>query len=1605
MSWALAGTSYSLRKNFLAATLFDADFYFGQNPDVATKKLDPFRHYVRFGSSEGRAPHPLFDPAHYMRSAGIDVLPRGITALQHYLQEGEARGVSPHPIIDLARLAAGYGAKAPFAGLLEKFAKDARPPDPHALFKADFYLDARPDVARSGVNPLVHYLQFGAHERSSPHPLFDAGLYLQRRPDVAKSGVNPLVHYIQFGASEGDSPHALFDPAYYMRGARISAFPPGITALQHYLEQGEPSGVSPHWFVDLHRLARAYSAKAFSGLLANFAQDRRPPKPHALFDPDFYLARYPDVAASGSNPLVHYVRHGATEGRDPCPFFDTAHYVSQLARPLPAGMTALQHYLLVGGPLGLSPSRLFDPHAFAQKQSGKDWCGVELLTKCLELHDGVPPEFALRELAWKEDAAPNAGPYTGKVSAGDKRRLLLVAHIAGKDLFGAERSFLDMVRAANAGGYAVFAVVPQDAPHYVNTLIPYCVEVAVLNYDWWRAGRPPDQAAIRAFRAYIKERKIDLVHSNTIMVRESLLAARSERVPTILHVREVIEADPDLLELIGERPATITNHLSGIADLIIANSRAAGQGYPVERLRVLHNCLELQRFRIPPRASDGTVRFGLISSNARKKGLADFVDLAIACYRKVPNARFIAVGPHTNLVKELGDKLRREGLNDAVQFPGYAEDNLAALADLDVIVNFSHFAESFGRTVLEGMAAGRPVLVYRHGALPELVEDGVSGFVVPYRRWQDAVPRVAQLCKDASLRHRLGIEGKRRAAGFGFEAYAKSLGGIYRDMLARKSKGGPAAPDERRPTRLPPPERVLRARNLLARREPRIAYFVWHFPAPSETFVLGELRYLLQAGVDVRVFCRHSPYPDFKPDFPITWENVASPEALAARLKETGRTLVHAHFAYPTVTDMVWPACEAAGVPFTFIPHAQDIFRYEADRQNRVGEVARSALCQRVLALGKFHREYLLERGVPEDKLLILHQGVDCARLPMRQPRTSDSLRRVVAIQRFVEKKGIDRLIRAAKLVDDDIEVHLHGFGPDEDALKKLAAELGAANVQFKGPVAGRDELLRVLGDADLVIAPCVRTASGDMDGIPTVLIEAMAVGVPVLVTPLASIPDLVVPDVTGFVMADSEPETVAAGIRRALSAPAEQVDAMVHAARRRVERRFNSSKQVPALLRLWRGATIDIVIVSWNNLPELREITARVFRFTRLPFHLIVCDNASEPEVREFLYALHRERDNVTIINRGLNSYVGPGTNCAIEHGESEYVIYLCGKEGFVFQEGWERAAVDYMDAHPDVGLAGTLGYSPTYLRGADYPRGISTFNKFRNPEFAANNPDRIFRHVQGGLFAVRRKMYAEIGGFSEDVPHSYTDVEYSYYVESRGWKLGEISEWLALYKLTRPPLAARFTEEVLAAHPPILADLPDLDGVVHGKLVLCNVCSGASAEFDAERRCPKCGSDPSARTLMRALAGSLFTYRRLKAIFISPPEALGTFLRAQFQGRQLAWEGILREVADPRGIDNRSGGLDLAYIGPYAEPDKLPARLADELARILAPRAAVYVAQKWEQLLLDRRFRLVDEVRYSSRALQYHWKPLYVCERLADDPIPDSVAAGMALSSEVSA
>ncbi len=179
------------------------------------------------------------------------------------------------------------------------------------LFDNDWYLQKHPDVVAANMNAALHYLQRGGPEGRAPGPYFQANAYLQANPDVAAAGANPLLHFIgrykdgRFAGEATENDHNFVAEA-----------------------------------IETDRFTDEAIEKTYSFAEEAIQLIRKSP----LFDPDFYLSEYPDLAAGGADPAVHYFLHGGEEGRNPGPYFLTSEYLRQNPEVAAAKINALYHY-------------------------------------------------------------------------------------------------------------------------------------------------------------------------------------------------------------------------------------------------------------------------------------------------------------------------------------------------------------------------------------------------------------------------------------------------------------------------------------------------------------------------------------------------------------------------------------------------------------------------------------------------------------------------------------------------------------------------------------------------------------------------------------------------------------------------------------------------------------------------------------------------------------------------------------------------------------------------------------------------------------------------------------------------------------------------------------------------------------------------------------------------------------------------------------------------------------------------------------------------------------------------------------------------------------
>jgi glycosyltransferase involved in cell wall biosynthesis len=264
-------------------------------------------------------------------------------------------------------------------------AKEGRAPN--ALFDPAWYLTQNPDVRAAGTDPFTHFLKFGASEGRDPNPLFDGNWYLSQYPDVRAARINPLADYRRCIGTEPRQPHPFFNPNWYLAkypDVRAS----GIDPLAHYLSVGAAEGRNPHplfdtaWYLGRYPDVQAAGTNALAHFMKFGALEDRDPNP--LFDADWYRAQHPELEASGVNPLLDYCRSAGTDGRQPHPLFDRAWYMAEYPDVPAAGVDPLVHYLEAGAAQGRNPHPLFDARWYLAQNPEVRAAGINPLVHYLE---------------------------------------------------------------------------------------------------------------------------------------------------------------------------------------------------------------------------------------------------------------------------------------------------------------------------------------------------------------------------------------------------------------------------------------------------------------------------------------------------------------------------------------------------------------------------------------------------------------------------------------------------------------------------------------------------------------------------------------------------------------------------------------------------------------------------------------------------------------------------------------------------------------------------------------------------------------------------------------------------------------------------------------------------------------------------------------------------------------------------------------------------------------------------------------------------------------------------------------------------------------------
>jgi colanic acid/amylovoran biosynthesis glycosyltransferase len=241
---------------------------------------------------------------------------------------------------------------------------------------------------------------------------------------------------------------------------------------------------------------------------------------------------------------------------------------------------------------------------------------------------------------------------------------------------------------------------------------------------------------------------------------------------------------------------------------------------------------------------------------------------------------------------------------------------------------------------------------------------------------------------------------------------------------------------------------------------------------------------------------------------------------------------LHAHFAH-VPTDIAMYAARLAGIGFSFTSHANDLF----ERGWLLREKVERSLA--AVTISHFNQLFLERIGANSAKISIIRCGVEPTGCRLHDERREcNTIPRIGSLGRLVEKKGFDTLLLAAGMLarqGREFTLEIAGSGPLMEEFRACAGSEGLGEmVKFLGPIAN-DKVPEWLSRIDLFVLACKQDKNGDMDGIPVVLMEAMAADVPVISTTISAIHELIQDGVSGLLVEPGDVVALAASIERML--------------------------------------------------------------------------------------------------------------------------------------------------------------------------------------------------------------------------------------------------------------------------------------------------------------------------------------------------------------------------------------------------------------------------------------------------------------------------------------
>lgn len=353
------------------------------------------------------------------------------------------------------------------------------------------------------------------------------------------------------------------------------------------------------------------------------------------------------------------------------------------------------------------------------------------------------------------------------------RSLPVCLHIvksAGPECTGISKIVVGLARHAGTSGYQISALFLEDGP-LREEMEAAGIATAVVN---WSGSKSDFRGALRVGR-WLRKHPAQIVHLHHGAHAIRVLARLAGAAGVVQHVHGLV-AEPDLTPL--------SNLTFSGADAVVASSKAVADSLCKTHAEVIYAGIESGSNAPNTAPIDGLIRMGVLSRLVPLKRIEAVVEATaqLAAMGIELETEICGEGPSERALRDLVERL---GIAERVKFPGWRTDTAALLAKWHLLAMPSMY-EGFPIAVLEAMASGRAVVASSVGGLPELIDDGVTGLLIPAGDTDALVRSIRDLALDRTRLLKMGQEGwKRVNAQFSNDRMARQMIALYDRLLTR----------------------------------------------------------------------------------------------------------------------------------------------------------------------------------------------------------------------------------------------------------------------------------------------------------------------------------------------------------------------------------------------------------------------------------------------------------------------------------------------------------------------------------------------------------------------------------------------------------------------------------------------------------------------------------------------------------------------------------------------------------------------------------------------------------------------------------------------------